>query len=323
MALIERPAQGVVYRKRTGPPLSNKALVATGAALLGIGLAGALLRRRRAPLPPHRPDGFRSCARGLERGAAILATSVVADSAMEHFRGNYDNRGMILAPLVATATMATALAGRPAKTASSAVFGTAVAVGLTGLGFHFYNITKRPGGLSWQTLFYAAPFAAPGALALAGVLGLTAGRVPRARYACSATQRYVATGLAWSISASLMVTASEVWVLHFRGAFHDPFMFVPVTIVPVAALALAHSGARPSPRNLTVTRWLLRLTALVGLAGTGFHAFGIARNMGGWRNWSQNLFAGPPLPAPPSFTGLAFAGLGTLSLLDKCGGADV
>jgi hypothetical protein len=45
--------------------------------------------------------------------------------------------------------------------------------------------------------------------------------------------------------------------------------------------------------------------------------------MGGWRNWSQNLFAGPPLPAPPSFTGLAFAGLGTLTLLSACGGADV
>ena len=323
MALIERPAPGVVYRERTGPPLSNRALVATGAALLGVGLAGALLRRRRAPLPRHRPDAFKNCARGLERGAAILAASVVADSAMEHFRGNYDNRAMVLAPLVATATMATALSGRPAKPVSTAVFGTAAAVGAAGLGFHFYNITKRPGGLSWQTLFYAAPFAAPGALALAGVLGLAAARAPRARYAANATQRKVATGLAWSVSASLMVTASEVWVLHFRGAFHDPFMFVPVTVVPAAALALAHSGARPSPRNLAVSRWLLRLTALVGLAGAGFHAYGVARNMGGWRNWSQNLFAGPPLPAPPSFTGLAFAGLGTLSLLDKCGGADV
>jgi hypothetical protein len=323
VALIERPAQGVVYRERTGPPLSNKALVATGAALLGIGLAGALLRRRRAPLPPHRPDGFKNCARGLERGAAILAASVIADSAMEHFHGNYDNRGMFLAPLVATATMATALSGRPAKAVSTAVFGTAATVGVAGLGFHFYNITKRPGGLSWQTLFYAAPFAAPGALALAGVLGLTAARIPRARHARSVRQRNVATGLAWSISASLLVTASEVWLLHFRGAFHDPFMFVPVTVVPVAAVALAHSGARPTTRNLAVTRWLLRLTALVGLAGTGFHAFGIARNMGGWRNWSQNIFAGPPLPAPPSFTGIAFAGLGALTLLETCGGADV
>lgn len=323
MALIERPAQSVIYRKRTGPPLSNKALLAAGASLLGIGLAGALLRRRRAPLPPHEPDPFKRCARGLDGGAAMLAASVIADSAMEHFRGNYDNRGMVLAPLVATATMATALAGRPAKRVSTLVFGAATAVGVAGFGFHFYNITKRPGGLSWQTLFYAAPFAAPGALALAGVLGLAAERIPRARYAANAARGKVATGLAWSVSASLMVTASEVWVLHFRGAFHDPFMFVPVTVVPAAALALAHSGARPIARNLTVSRWLLKLTALVGLAGAGFHAYGVARNMGGWRNWSQNLFAGPPLPAPPSFTGLAFAGLGTLTLLGECGGADV
>jgi hypothetical protein len=34
--------------------------------------------------------------------------------------------------------------------------------------------------------------------------------------------------------------------------------------------------------------------------------------MGGWRNWSQNLLNGPPLPAPPAFTALAIAGLAAL-----------
>jgi len=48
----------------------------------------------------------------------------------------------------------------------------------------------------------------------------------------------------------------------------------------------------------------------------GFHAFGVSRGMGGWRNWSQNLLNGPPLPAPPSFTGLALAGLAALGLLE-------
>jgi hypothetical protein len=38
--------------------------------------------------------------------------------------------------------------------------------------------------------------------------------------------------------------------------------------------------------------------------------------MGGWRNWSQNLVDGPPLPAPPAFTGIALAGLGLLPLLE-------
>jgi hypothetical protein len=49
----------------------------------------------------------------------------------------------------------------------------------------------------------------------------------------------------------------------------------------------------------------------------GFHAQGVRRSMGGWRNWSQNLLAGPPLPAPPAFTGMALAGLAALLLLEE------
>jgi hypothetical protein len=319
VALIEHPAGGVLHRDRSGPPLSNKALVAGSVGLLAFGLAGLLMRRRRAPLPAHRRDAFGQCARALNGGAAMLAASVVADSAMEHFRGNYHNRAMAAAPLAAAATMATALSGRAPKVAATAAFGASCLIGVTGLGFHVYNIAKRPGGLSWQNLFYAAPFAAPGALALAGLLGLAAARVPRARYASAVTQRRLGIGLAGAMSASLMVTASEVWVLHFRGAFHDPFMYVPVTVVPLAAGGLALAGARPHARNLRWARRLLNLASLVGLAGTGFHAYGVSRNMGGFRNWSQSLFAGPPLPAPPSFTGLAIAGLGALHVLREAG----
>jgi hypothetical protein len=46
----------------------------------------------------------------------------------------------------------------------------------------------------------------------------------------------------------------------------------------------------------------------------GFHARGVARQMGGWANWSQNLLSGPPLPAPPSFSALALAGRAALEL---------
>ncbi|HEX8785279.1 MAG TPA: hypothetical protein VF793_03765, partial [Telluria sp.] len=52
----------------------------------------------------------------------------------------------------------------------------------------------------------------------------------------------------------------------------------------------------------------------LGLIGMGFHARGVARQMGGWANWSQNLLSGPPLPAPPSFTALALAGRAALAL---------
>jgi hypothetical protein len=39
--------------------------------------------------------------------------------------------------------------------------------------------------------------------------------------------------------------------------------------------------------------------------------------MGGWRNWRQTVLNGPPLPAPPSFTGLAMAGLAALGLMQE------
>jgi hypothetical protein len=92
-------------------------------------------------------------------------------------------------------------------------------------------------------------------------------------------------------------------------------MYVPVIVVPAAAAALAYAGAKQSEPAFKVARGLLNTAGLVGLAGAGFHIFGVHRNMGGWKNWTQMLFQGPPIPAPPSFSGLALAGLGALSLL--------
>jgi hypothetical protein len=93
-------------------------------------------------------------------------------------------------------------------------------------------------------------------------------------------------------------------------------MYLPVTVPPVAAALLGETALGRPRANRWLTRWWLRLTAALGLAGFGFHVFGVARNMGGWRNWQQNVLNGPPIPAPPSFTGLALAGLAALDLLD-------
>ncbi len=54
----------------------------------------------------------------------------------------------------------------------------------------------------------------------------------------------------------------------------------------------------------------------MGVLGVGFHAYGVQRMMGGWGNWRQNMIDGPPLPAPPSFSGLALGGLAALELLE-------
>jgi hypothetical protein len=315
LAVIEAHASELLYADQRRPPVSNRALLAAGLGLLGVGLLGLMARRGHRSPPPERADPFENCTRDLNRSAAMLAASVVADSAMEHFRGNYNDRAMYVAPVLAAATMAAALSGQAPRPLPTAIFGASLAVGVAGLGFHAYNILKRPGGLSWNNVFYAAPYAAPGALAFSGLLGLTAGRVHRMRHEPRRLQRDFAEGLGYTMAASLLVTTSEVWVLHFRGAFHDPFMYLPVTVVPTASLALIVASARRTEPTLRAARWLLNTTALLGIIGTGFHAYGVSRNMGGFANWTQTLFQGPPLPAPPSFTGLALGGLGALSLL--------
>ncbi len=274
----------------------------------------ALFRRQRPEM---------DAARRLNQGAAILAFSVLADSAIEHYRGSFQNRAMY-APLVASAlslaaSLVAAREPRPQpKLWRDAIFGSATAIGLAGFGFHVYNILKRPGGPSWLNFFYAAPIGAPGALAMAGLLGAAAQRTDKrllkdwTKGSPLSPGRLVALISAGGIAGAV----GEAGLLHFRGAFQNPAMILPLTAPPVASALLGASALnRRGPRRLA--RWWLKLTALFGLIGAGFHAYGVSRNMGGWRNWSQNVLNGPPLPAPPSFAGAALAGLAALSLIDQ------
>jgi hypothetical protein len=118
-------------------------------------------------------------------------------------------------------------------------------------------------------------------------------------------------------AAGLIGTVGEAALLHFRGAYHNPAMVLPVSVPPIAAALLGAAAVSPSRRTHRLARWWLRLTAFLGFAGVGLHAYGVSRNMGGWRNWSQNVLNGPPLPAPPSFTGLAVTGLAALTLIEE------
>ncbi len=283
------------------------------------------------PLPalavrPRRRSEVRA-ARRLNRAAGTLALSVLADSALEHYRGTFHNRAMYV-PLVSSALSLAASAHgnadrRPrAHAARDAIYALAGAVGLIGTGFHLYNIGKREGGFSWLSLFYAAPLGAPAALSLSGMLGYAAERVrnrapgARPRVFGAPAGRTVAgvTGL------GLAGTVGEVGLLHFRGSFQNPFMYLPVTLPPVTSALMTGAALRGAPASRWMRRalrWWLRATALLGFAGVGFHVYGVGRGMGGWRNWSQNVLAGPPIPAPPSFTGLAMAGLAALDLLEQ------
>jgi hypothetical protein len=291
-------------------------------------------------------------ARRLYQAAAMLAASVLSDSALEHYRGNFENPGMFTPLASAAVVLACALrgAGRDAGTAvrahgsarararasaharlparrtdrpddarlatksryATVPYATACAVGAAGLGFHAYNVLRRPGGLSWANLFYAAPLGAPAALLLAGVIGLAAR--PVAAGAPTLAGLPSGRALCGLAAFGLAGTSAEAALLHFRGAFQHPAMWVPVTVPPVTAVMLAGAALPGAPGPRRLTHALLKACTWLGMLGMGFHARGIARQMGGWRNWSQNVLAGPPLPAPPSFSALALAGRAALAL---------
>ncbi len=311
------------------PPQPAAPMRRFGAGVLCAGLAALaaitlyrLLERPRVTVAEHQEEPEHvGAARYLNGAAAVLSFSVLTDSAMEHYRGAYHNPAMYLPPIVAGASLANSLhmTLTPAHfgVARTAVCGIALATGLGGFGFHLYNVGKREGGFDFLNLFYGAPLGAPVAITLAGLAGLAASRlVLEGEQKQPGRLLGIPAGplLGWGTAVGLIGTVAEAALLHFRGAFHDPFMFLPVTLPPVTAVAIALAAMKPE-----VTRWakpMLQATAAMGVAGAGFHAYGVSRNMGGFYNWSQNLLNGPPLPAPPSFSGVALAGLGAVKLME-------
>jgi hypothetical protein len=296
-----------------------------GAGVLALALlgAGAVVLWSRAPRGrmPSRDPAWRA----LHAAAAGLCASVLLDSAVEHYRGAFENPGM-LAPLAAStlgllAGIDAACNSRWAPGARTGAYALAMAVGTAGTGFHVYNVLRQPGGVNWLNLFYAAPLGAPAALGLAGAIGLAAQRTlaPQPGQAVARIAGLPAgRALCGLVAAGLAGTVGEVSLLHFRGSFQNPFMWLPVSLPPVAAALTAKAAfERRAPARRLLTRAWLWLTATLGIAGVGFHAYGVSRAMGGWSNWRQNLVDGPPLPAPPSFSALAIAALAALRVRDR------
>lgn len=248
----------------------------------------------------------------ISAGSGLVAFSVLADSAVEHYRGGFANPAMIAPIVSSTLSLGTAVAPRPRQSLRSAAQAASIATGATGLGFHIFNVGKRPGGWRFTNLFYGAPVGAPAALILSGILGAATDALARGGRSGVVDWRSGRL-LGLVAAAGIGGTAGEAALLHFRGAYHQPAMWLPVTLPPLAALSLARDVATRDLRAITPV--LLGATAMLGLIGAAFHTRGVARRMGGWRNWRQNLLAGPPLPAPPAFTGLALAGIGALLLL--------
>jgi hypothetical protein len=312
-----------------------KAAKALGALVLGgaVVAAAALVadvmalepggpERKRHLFPRRRPAAEE--AKALHGSSAMLGASVLADSVVEHYRGSFENPGMYTPLVVSALTLAAGVDGATAqclpRRVRAGVYGMASAIGGVGVGFHVFNVLRRPGGLNWLNAFYAAPIGAPAALSLAGAIGLAADEVAFSARPRKLTLLGVPVGRALSALSALGLfgTVGEAGLMHFRGSFQNPFMWLPVSLPPIAAVLTAKAAVEPAGprRGRPLTRAWLKLTALLGVAGVGFHAYGVSRAMGGWKNWSQNVVDGPPLPAPPSFSALALAALAALRLRD-------
>jgi hypothetical protein len=304
--------------------------VAVGLGVIALGSALLDMRQRSASpqtmvVPPRRPKRKPStvtAARRLNRAAGVLALSVLADSGVEHYRGSFKNKAMFTPLVVSALTLGTSVHGTADRRAVAhvlrdAIYVLAASTGVIGTGFHVYNVSKKSGGFSWQNLFYRAPLGAPMAILLSGLIGYCSERVRETPKGATPKIFDVPAGRAMAAVASggLLGTSGEAALLHFRGAFHNPLMMLPVTLPPIGAALLARAAATSPGGKHRLARWWMRLLAAMGMAGVGFHAYGVSRNMGGWRNWSQNVLNGPPLPAPPSFLGLALAAMAALGLM--------
>lgn len=312
--------------KHTNTLSKTEVVAGAGALLLGAFVASRYLStKKQISSVEEQAESGRITVRAaqrLNRAAGMLALSVLADSAVEHYRGSFENKAMATPLVVSALTLGTSIHGTADRRSAAHIvrdvtYVLAAATGLVGTGFHLYNVTKRTGGLSWQNLFYGAPVGAPMAILLAGLLGFCSERVREAPRGSTPTIFRLPAGRAMAAvtSGGLLGTAGEAALLHFRGAFHNPIMFLPVTLPPIGALLLARVALTGPGSDYPLTRWWMRLLTAIGFVGVGFHAYGVSRNMGGWRNYSQNILNGPPLPAPPSFSALALAGLAALGLL--------
>jgi hypothetical protein len=113
-------------------------------------------------------------------------------------------------------------------------------------------------------------------------------------------------------AAGAVVTAAEIYFEHDSASFGNKWMWAPVILGPVGAIA---GVAGVFSKTLAKTALPLASLTIIanGLQGTWLHARGIGQKPGGWRNWRYNVEMGPPLFAPLLVT--LVGGMGVLAAI--------
>ena len=262
----------------------------------------------------------------LEQGQwlAVITVVVAFTAALEswigHLRSGFPHRVQYLGPLAGSALLVAAAGAAlmpgwtPGRWFLASSGWLAVALGAVGTLFHYYwGIASATGGRAWwrHHLLYAAPPLAPLTLSLAGALGVIATALLEGQSAWGpvALDRLILLIVAIALGGVVVQTA----ILHYRGAFNTPVMYVPFTAPPAAAVCCAWSAVLPSPAIDATATLLLSITFFIGVLGLGMHLRGLDRQMGGLHVFGFNVLQGPPPVAPVAFSALAAAGLVALS----------
>jgi hypothetical protein len=94
-----------------------------------------------------------------------------------------------------------------------------------------------------------------------------------------------------------LITTAEVYFEHYKASFGNKWMWSPILVTPPVVVA----GIAGVFSKRWAKSWLPMTAAVYaadGLLGQYFHARGVSRRPGGWRNASYNVPMGPPIAAP-------------------------
>jgi hypothetical protein len=255
-------------------------------------------------------------AQWLSLSTALFTFALLSDAFLGHYRSGFAVR-MQYSPFAVGLALAAALLlamvsphGDWTRVALRVAGWTAIALSIVGVGFHYYyGIVEKPGGYRWllHHLMYHAPLLAPLGLTVAGAMALIADASLGGTAVLGLVSPAAATALV--LAVALIGFMLQVAVYHYRGAFKNPAMYVPLVISVGAAVSAAWSVWSPSGAAARVYEVALWIVFLLGFFGWGWHLRGLDRMMGGLYVALPNILEGPPPTAPLLFSVLAAQGL--------------
>jgi len=248
---------------------------------------------------------------------------LMPDAFVGHYRSGFTVR-LQYAPfmtatfVILTAAIAAIIPGTVIAPRIAVIAGvTALASGTIGTVYHhWYGLTTKPGGYRWTLhhLMHHAPPLAPLTLATAGALeALAALGLLGATHLWGMSLR----GLSLTVVSLTLVGATlQIALLHYRGAYNNVVMYLPVVLLPVAAAAVTWSAIMPDAGIAqALGSFLLVLTFLAGFLGSGMHLRGADRQMGGLYIGVAAVLDAPPAGAPLFVATIAASGLVAMRLL--------